>query len=212
MAQILAYAALEGEGFGRRRGGLRGIAVINHRAVQAFDQIVQGLERVVADAARDAGEVRDRRVELRQRRFAQIQARRKPLDRADHHAVGILRIHLALDRDSQFRQRTLGAEPVGDIAEGVLVLVELAILRHVDAPVLDILAVVIARREPQRLDHAARRLLIAIDSLVRNPDAHRSSMKPIVRALSMGTACGFRPNIAVSARCRRDCCHRRTRR
>jgi hypothetical protein len=61
---------------------------------------------------------------------------------------------------------------VGDVAEGVLVLLELAVLRHVDAPVLDILSVVIARREPQRLDHAARGLLVAIDGLVRNPDAH----------------------------------------
>ena len=119
-----------------------------------------------------AGEFRDRRVEPRQRRLAQIKARRKPLDRADHHAAGVLGVDLAVHQHAQLRQRALGAEHMGDVAEGILVLVELAIFRHVDAPAFDILAVVIARRQPQRLDHAARRLLVAIDGLVRNLDAH----------------------------------------
>ena len=60
---------------------------------------------------------------------------------------------------------------MGDVAERVLMLVELAVFRQVDAPVLDILAFMVAWRQPQRLDHAARGFLVAVDGLVRNPDA-----------------------------------------
>jgi hypothetical protein len=61
---------------------------------------------------------------------------------------------------------------MGDVAERILVLIELAVFRHVDAPALDILAVVIARRQPQRLDHGIGRLRVAIDGFMGDLKAH----------------------------------------
>src|SRR6185503_10543590 len=71
-----------------------------------------------------------------------------------------------------FGERTLGREGVGNIAERVLVGIEAAILRHVDAPMHDILAVMIARGEAQGLDHAADRRVVVVAGLVRDANAH----------------------------------------
>ena len=65
--------------------------------------------------------VADRAVGLGQRGVAQEQARRKPLDGAAHHAIGVLRLDLAVDLDPQFLERPVGGEDVGDIAEGIFV-------------------------------------------------------------------------------------------
>ena len=89
-----------------------------------------------------------------------------------HHTIGVLRIDLALHQHAKLLERAFGREDVGDVAERVLVLVELAVLGHVDPPIDDILAVVIARRQPQRLDDAVRRLAVAVDGLVGHLDAH----------------------------------------
>ena len=42
----------------------------------------------------------------------------------------------------------------------------------VDAPALDILAVVVARRQPQHLDHAGRGRIVAVDRAVGDAKAH----------------------------------------
>src|ERR1700742_5114023 len=61
---------------------------------------------------------------------------------------------------------------MGGVAKRVLELADLAVLRHVDPPVDHVLAFVIARRQPQRLDDAPRRLAVAIDRFVGYLDAH----------------------------------------
>src|SRR5207248_1705641 len=81
-------------------------------------------------------------------------------------------VDLAFDLDAKLGERSLGGERVGDVAESVLVNVEAAILGHVDAPVNDVMAVMIARREAQRLDHAAGRRVVTVAGLMRNPDTH----------------------------------------
>ena len=103
---------------------------------------------------------------------AQIEARRKALDRAAHDAGGVLHVDFALDLHGELGERAFGGEGVRDVAERILVHVEAAVLRHVDAPVHDVLAVVIARREAQRLDHAAGRRVVLVAGLVRNADTH----------------------------------------
>jgi hypothetical protein len=61
---------------------------------------------------------------------------------------------------------------MGQIAEGVLVLVETAIGRQVYSPPRHVLTVMIARRQAQDLDHAGRRRLVAIGRAMRDVDAH----------------------------------------
>jgi NADH-quinone oxidoreductase subunit G len=94
------------------------------------------------------------------------------LDRAAHHAFGIVGIDFAFDRDRQFAERSLGGEEMADVAEGILVLVQQAILRQIDAPAHHVLPVVIARREPQHLDHAVGRRVVAIGGGVGNSNSH----------------------------------------
>ena len=117
----------------------------------------------------------------RQRGLAQEQCRRKALDRAGDHAFGVVRIDLALDRDRQFAERPFGGEGMADVAEGVLVLVQQAILRQIDAPVDHILPVVIARGEPQHLGHAGGRRVVAIGGRVGDADAH-GARRPVLPA------------------------------
>ena len=67
--------------------------------------------------------------------LAQIEARRKAFDRAAHDALGVAGLDLALDLHRQLVEGAFGGEGVGDVAEGILVLIEPAIGRHVDPPV-----------------------------------------------------------------------------
>ena len=97
---------------------------------------------------------------------------REPLDRAAHDALGVAGLDLPLDQHAELAERTFGGEGMGDVAERVLVLVEPAIGGHVDAPARHILAVVVARREPQHLDHAGRRRRVAVGGQVRDAKAH----------------------------------------
>ena len=106
---------------------------------------------------------------------AQIEARRKSLDRAAHDALGIAGLDLALDRDGELAERALGAEGVGEVAEGVLVLVEPAIRGDVDPPARHVLSVVVARGQPQHLDHAGRGRPVDIARQVRDADAHETN-------------------------------------
>ena len=72
----------------------------------------------------------------------------------------------------KFVERPVGGEHVGDVAERVLLLVEPRVRRHVDAPAHHVLAVVVARRQPQHLDHAGGRRIVAIVGAVGDADAH----------------------------------------
>ena len=92
--------------------------------------------------------------------------------RAAHHAVGVLRLDLALDLDAQLGERTVGGEDMGEVAEGVFVGGEPRVGGNVDAPADHILAVVVARREPQHLDHARGRRVVAMDDAVGDAQAH----------------------------------------
>ena len=70
------------------------------------------------------GEITDVSIRRRQRRRAQKQARRKVLDGAAHHAIGILRLDLAIDLEAQLGERAVGCENMGDVAERVFVRIE----------------------------------------------------------------------------------------
>src|SRR5229473_4672831 len=59
-----------------------------------------------------------------------------------------------------------------DVAERVLLRLEPAVGGHVDAPVYDILARVVARRQAQGLDHARTWSIVAVHGFVRDTDAH----------------------------------------
>jgi hypothetical protein len=148
------------------------VGVEGHVGVHARQQRMQHRQRVVALAAHLAGEIRDRAIDLGQRRGAQVKARRKPLDRAAHDPGGVLDVDLALDMHAERVERTFRGERMGDVAERVLVHVEAAVLRDVDAPMNDVLAVVVARREAQGLDHAVDRRVVVVAGLVRDADAH----------------------------------------
>ncbi len=106
------------------------------------------------------------------RRVAQEQARREPLDGAAHHAVGILRLNLAIDLEAQLGERAVGGENVHEIAEGVFMGVEPRVGGNVDAPADHVLAVVVTRGEPQHLDHADGRRVITMDDAVGDAQAH----------------------------------------
>jgi hypothetical protein len=79
--------------------------------------------------------------------LAPIKARRKSLHGAEHHSIGVARLNLAFDQDLELIEWAIGRERMRDIAEGILVLIEPAAAGHVDAPVDDMLAVVVARRQ-----------------------------------------------------------------
>ena len=140
---------------------------------QAIQQAVQFREHhAAARVANFLRKVADRAVGLRQRGVAQEQARRKALDGAAHHAVGVLRLDLAVDLDPQFLERPVGGEDMGDIAEGVFVGGEPRIGHDVDAPAPDVLAFVVARRQPQHLDHAGGGRIVAVDRAMGDAKAH----------------------------------------
>src|SRR5579883_198814 len=61
---------------------------------------------------------------------------------------------------------------MGNVAEGVLVLVEPAVGGSLDPPVGDILAVMIARREAQHLDHPGGGRRVVVGCLVRDRKSH----------------------------------------
>jgi hypothetical protein len=109
-----------------------------------------------------SGKGGDVRVGCGERGLAQVEARREALHGIAHDALGVARLDLALHRHCELAEGALGGEGMDDVAEGILVLIEPAIGGDVDPPVRNILPVVIARGEPQHLDHAGSGLLVAI--------------------------------------------------
>ncbi len=141
--------------------------------MQALQHEVQQSEHLaVGFVAARGGEGGDLLVGAGERRLAQIEARREALDGAAHDALGIARLDLALDRHGEIAEGAVGGEGVGDVAEGILVLLEPAIRGDVDPPARHVLAVVIARGQAQHLDHADRGLLVAVAGEVRDTQAH----------------------------------------
>src|SRR5215470_196482 len=128
--------------------------------------------------------------------LAQEQAWRKALDCAVHHAGGVLRFDFALGKQPQLRDRAAGGKRMDDIAERVFMRLQPAVGRHVDAPIHYVLAIVVARRQAQRLDHAGGRCVVAIDGLVRDADAHGCSHN--ARADEIDTAPNISPLAAAS--------------
>jgi hypothetical protein len=118
------------------------------------------------------GKVANGVIRVRQGGIAQEQAWRKALQHAAHDALGILRFHRALDIDAQLRERSVGGKHMGEIAERILVRVEPRVARDVDSPVDDILAFVVARGEPQHLDDARGRWLVAMNNAVGDTQTH----------------------------------------
>ena len=167
-------AALAREGFcGGRRRRARRLVFADHLLVQAIEQRVQFGERIAGVCrAQVERKVANRRIRLRQRCIAQEQARRKSLERAAHDSVGILRFDLAVDLDAQLRKRAVGGEDVGEVAEGILVGIEPRVAGDVDPPVDHILALVVARGQPQHLDDARGRRFVAMDDAVGDTKAH----------------------------------------
>ena len=206
--------------------------------VQAIEQRVQLGKRIaVIGRTQVEGEIADRVVRLGQGRVAEEQARRESLERATHDAFGILRFDLALDIDAQFGERPVGGEDLGEVAEGVFMRIA-RVVRDVDAPADHVLAFVIARGEPQDLDHAGGRRFVAMNDAMGDAQTHGSEMAiggsdrslwemtPVGkdrrsgRPLSRGSCIGAgdfavaapTSGIAARSRCRAGYCPRRRRR
>jgi hypothetical protein len=71
--------------------------------------------------------------------------------------------------------RPVGREHVDDVAEGVLAGFQPAVGARLDAPAQDVLPVVVAGGEAQGLHEGLHGPLVAVDGVVDDSDAHRSS-------------------------------------
>ncbi len=115
------------------------------------------------------------RIGFRERGLTQIKARRKALDGAAHDAFGVAHFHLSFGGYSKVVQRPFSCKGMSDVAERVLLLVEPAVGRKLDSPARDMLAIMIAWREPQHLNHARRGHLITIAGTVGDAEAHEQT-------------------------------------
>ena len=106
-------------------------------------------ERAVSRAGDVLRKLDDRWIRFRQRRLAQEQRRRKSLESAAHDTGEILSFNLSGDADAELRERSVHRECVRQVPERIFVGLEAAILRDVDAPTNDVLAVVIPRSQTQ---------------------------------------------------------------
>ena len=83
-----------------------------------------------------------------------------------------MRFDLAFDLDAQCFEWSVGGQDVGEIAECILMRIETQIRGYVDPPTDNLLAFVVARCEPQHLDHAGRRRLVAVGGRMSDAQAH----------------------------------------
>jgi len=173
MAQVLADAALERESLGGGRAGICRVGIEGDFAVQGGKERVHQRKLVlVAVGARRFGESEEGGIRFGKSRFAQVKTRRKSFDAAGDDTASVGRFDDALYADRELFERSFGGEGMGQVAEGILVLVQQAIVRTLDPPGDDVLAVMIARRQPQNLRHAERRAFVAIGRGVRDMDSH----------------------------------------
>src|SRR5262249_54235583 len=135
VSEVATRAALERESLGGRGCGTRESGIVGHILVQPCEHQMQEVEHVatggVAAGGPETGYIRTGTGEGGR---AQIEARREPLDDAAHDPLGVAGFDLALDRHGKLAEWPLGGEHVGNITEGILVLVETAIRGDVDAP------------------------------------------------------------------------------
>ena len=96
---------------------------------------------------------RHRRIDGGEVGGAQEHAGRKALVGAAQHAAGVVGLDQALGGDLDVADGSAG-QHMGDVAEGVLMGVELGVGRDVDLPLRHILPVMAAGRHAQDLDHA----------------------------------------------------------
>ena len=118
--------------------GLRLIGGGAQQRVQAVELALLGERRL--------GERLGAGIDLRQRRSAQKEVRSKAFDRPIHHAARVEGLDLADRRHRQGFERAVGRESVHDVAEGVLGGAQAALDVDIDAPMLHVLAVMVARR------------------------------------------------------------------
>jgi len=126
--QILADAALERESLGRGGRGMGGIRIEGHRLVQSLEQDVEKFQRIIVGlVAAGSGKGGDVGIGAGERGLAQVKRGGKPLERAAHNPVGIAGLDLAFHGYAELVERAVGGKGVGDVAEGILMLVEPAI-------------------------------------------------------------------------------------
>ena len=125
--------------------------------------------------------------------------------------MGVLRLDFAFDVDAELGKRTDGIEDVSDVAESILMGRELRIGRNVDAPARHVLPFVVARRQPQQLDHPRCRWTVAINGTMADVDVHVQALFVIRASLFSPFAFGVRDEAAVALvelRELRDAAHR----
>ena len=133
---------------------------------------VQAIEIVSAGRHRFRGERPRSRRRLRERGLAQIELRRKALERPEDDAARVESLDLADRRHGERRKRPVEREAVHDVAEGVLRGAQAAFDVEIDAPMRNVLAFMGARGETQRLDDGLRRALVTVMRLVTDAQAH----------------------------------------
>ena len=111
VGKILTDAALEAIGFGGRRAGIGWARIESQFTVEAGEQRVQKCEIVGAAGTAQLGcETADCGVVLRESRFAQKQARGKPLGGVTHQPLRVLGIDRAFDADGDAVERSVCRE------------------------------------------------------------------------------------------------------
>ena len=166
--EVLADAALEREGLGRRRRRRsRSVSNSGHLIVQPL-AAGRAARRAVA-AVRLRGPRRANSPIARSARVSGVSRRNRlggNRSTAPRTTPWVSWVSTSPSTGTRkFVERTVGGEHVGDVAERVLVRGQPAVAETSMRQSIDILAVVVARRQPQHLDHAGGRRVVAVDGL-----------------------------------------------
>ena len=173
MREILADAPPKREGLGGRRAGIRAPGLEGDLRVDAAEQPVQGAERIRSGRVGEPGrEVLQGPVRRREIRLAEVEEVRQALDRAGQDPGRVLRLDLALDQEGQEFHGLVGLEGVAAVAVAVLEGLQLALDIRLDPPGADMLAVVVAGREPQDLQYRPGGLVVLVARRVLDADPH----------------------------------------
>src|SRR5215813_3947429 len=92
--------------------------------------------------------------------------------RVSDDAVGILSLDRAVNIDAQLGEWTRSAEHMGNIAKRVFTWGEARIGGYIDTPTHDVLAFMIARRQPQQLDRPSRGRVVPVHRTVADMQVH----------------------------------------
>ena len=139
------------EGLGGARRGVGRVRIEGEDLVERRHQRMQRASGVDSRPATSRAKSRKRGVGPRQGGLPQEQPEGNALHGAAHDAGLVEGFNLAFDERRQRLQRTFHEEAMLDVSEGVLARNEAAIVIDVDAPLANVLAVVIARRDQQAL-------------------------------------------------------------